>query len=87
MGTNGQQPGAPDPVRELQQVRQAVFTRSRIHFGEFVDALLYTCLAAEQGDAGAKAELGQLLQALERCKVAAAGIASAQGVQILPPRG
>jgi hypothetical protein len=84
---NGQPPPQPNAAQQLAQVQQACFNRGRIHFGELSDALIYTCIAAEQGDPNARTELQQFLQTLERCRTAAKGIASGQGVHILPPRG
>jgi hypothetical protein len=68
--------------QELQRVSQINFTRARIHMGELLDALSYTCRAAEAGEPSAKADLQAFLQALERARTAAAGVVSANGVHL-----
>jgi hypothetical protein len=69
-----------------QQLQQVCFNRARSHMGEIIDALNYTCMAAEAGDPVARGDLQQFSQALERVRTAMAGLASANGVKILPPR-
>jgi hypothetical protein len=75
-----------EAARQLQQVQQVNFNRGRVRFGEMIDALTYTCIAAEAGDAGARMDLRMFSEAMERVRTALAGIASANGVKILPPR-
>lgn len=68
------QPSQEQLIQELSRVQQINFNRSRMRLGEIIDAIDSTCFAAEQGDAGAKQELKQLLAILERAKSASVGV-------------
>lgn len=59
---------------ELARLRSGLMQRHLVHFSELIDWLGDTCLAAEQGDHGARTMLGQFLDQLDRVRAARFGI-------------
>ena len=64
------QPTQQQIMQRMAELERAVQLRGRMLFGEMMDALVYTTMAAQAGDPVARAELQQFLKSLENARLA-----------------